>query len=245
MSYVTGKTVKKLREKLKITQRELAQRINVSDKTISKWETEKGLPDIGILEELAKALGVSAAELLTGDFKENENPSGNMKKLHFYVCPVCGNIITAVGQSSISCCGVSLPELLAESEEDMHGIAVETVDHEYCVTMAHPMEKKHYISFIAYVTADSCEVIKLYPEQGISVRFRKKGHGILYVYCNRHGMFAVHSYRKLPAHDGTGYVPHRDTHPLRDARTRMRALLLLRRGRLRLRASSISLSSRS
>ena len=94
---------------------------------------------IGILEELARALGVSAAELLTGDFKENEKPSGNMKKLHFYVCPVCGNIITAVGQSSISCCGVSLPELLAEPEEDAHGIAVETVDHEYCVTMTHPM----------------------------------------------------------------------------------------------------------
>ena len=167
------------------------------------------------LDTVAKALGVSAAELLTGDFKENENPSGNMKKMHFYVCPVCGNIITAVGQSSISCCGVSLPELLAEPEEDAHGISVETVDHEYCVTMTHPMEKKHYISFIAYVTADSCEVVKLYPEQGISVRFRKKGHGILYAYCNRHGMFAVHSYRKLPAYDRPEYGPHWD--PLKPA----------------------------
>ena len=39
MSYVTGKTIKELREKRKLTQKELAENINVSDKTISKWET--------------------------------------------------------------------------------------------------------------------------------------------------------------------------------------------------------------
>ena len=59
MSYVTGNTIKTLREKHRITQKALAEKINVSDKTISKWETNKGLPDIGIVEELAKALGVS------------------------------------------------------------------------------------------------------------------------------------------------------------------------------------------
>ena len=104
MSYVTGKTIKELREKRKLTQKELAEKISVSDKTISKWETGKGLPDIAIIEELAKALGVSIAELLTGDLRENENPSGNMKKILFYVCPICGNIITSVGQGTFSCC---------------------------------------------------------------------------------------------------------------------------------------------
>lgn len=54
--------------------------------------------------------------------------------------------------------------------------------------MNHPMDKKHYMSFVAYVTSESCEVVKLYPEQEISVRFRRKGHGIFYAYCNRHGM---------------------------------------------------------
>lgn len=184
MSYVTGKTIKKLREEQKITQKELAEKINVSDKTISKWETDKGLPDVAIIEDLARALGTSIAELLTGDVRLNENTAGNMKKLHFYVCPVCGNIITSVGQGSFSCCGLTLPEQEPEKEDGNHVIHVETVDNEYYVTMMHPMTKEHYISFAAYITSGSSEIVKLYPEQDISIRFRKKGHGILCFYCN-------------------------------------------------------------
>lgn len=189
MGYVTGKTIKKLREQQKITQKELAEKINVSDKTISKWETEKGLPDVAIIEDLARALGTSIAELLTGDIRMNENTTGNMKKLHFYVCPVCGNIITSVGQGSFSCCGITLPEQEPEKEDENHVIHVETVDNEYYITMKHPMTKEHYISFAAYITSGSSEIVKLYPEQDISIRFRKKGHGILCFYCNRHGMY--------------------------------------------------------
>ena len=189
MGYVTGKTIKELRERRKLTQKELSEKIGVSDKTVSKWETGKGLPDIGIIEELAGALGVSIAELLTGDLRENENRSANMRKMCFYVCPVCGNIITSVGNGAFSCCGITLPEVEAEKGKEGHGIHIETVDNEYSVTVRHPMEKGHYISFIAYVTSDALDLVKLYPEQGISVRFRKKGHGIVYVYCNRHGMF--------------------------------------------------------
>lgn len=189
MSYITGDTIKGLREKNGITQKELANVIGVSDKTISKWETNKGLPDIGIIEELAKALRVSLPELLTGDLKTNENVSGNMKKIQFYVCPICGNIIAAVGEGQFSCCGVSLPGLEAEAADEAHSLLIETIDNEYSVTMEHPMSKEHYVSFIAYVTSGSVEMIKLYPEQDISIRFRKKGHGMLYAYCNRHGLF--------------------------------------------------------
>ena len=191
MSYVTGQTIKELRERKKMTQKELAEQISVSGKTVSKWETGRGLPDIGIIEELAKVLGVSIAELLTGDFRENENQSANMKKIHFYVCPVCGNVITSVGQGTFSCCGITLPKQEAEPCDEEHIIHVETVDNEYSVTMKHSMSKGHYISFIAYITSDSAEVIKLYPEQEVCVRFRKKGHGVLYAYCNKHGMFRV------------------------------------------------------
>ncbi len=102
MGYITGKIIKELREKQQLTQKELADRINVSDKTISKWETEKGLPDISVIEDLAKALGTSITELLTGDLRKNENISGNMRKMHFYVCPICGNIITSVVQGVFS-----------------------------------------------------------------------------------------------------------------------------------------------
>ena len=191
MSYITGKTIKELREKQKLTQKELAEKINVSDKTVSKWETGKGLPDVAIMEELAKALGTSITELLTGDLRENENPSGNMKKVHFFVCPICGNIITSVGMGAFSCCGVTLMESEPETCDENHLLQVETVDNEYHVTMKHPMDKKHYVSFVAYVTSGTYEVVKLYPEQDISVRFKKKGHGLLYAYCNRHGMFKI------------------------------------------------------
>lgn len=127
MSYVTGATIKELREKRRITQKELSDKIGVSDKTVSKWETSKGLPDIGIIEELARALGVSIAELLTGELRENGNQSANMRKMCFYVCPVCGNIITSVGHGAFSCCGIALPEAEAEKAEDDHRICIATV----------------------------------------------------------------------------------------------------------------------
>lgn len=144
-----------------------------------------------MIDELAGALGVSIAELLTGDLRVNENRSGNMKKMHFYICPICGNIITAVGQGRFSCCGIVLPKQEAEQSDENHLIYIETVDNEYSLTIQHPMDKEHYISFASYVTSGSLEIAKLYPEQDISVRFRKKGHGIFYAYCNKHGMFQV------------------------------------------------------
>ena len=189
MGYISGKVVRELREKSRLTQRELAERIHVSHKTISKWETEKGFPDIGILPELAKQLGVSVAELLTGEIRENENRSGNLRKTHLYVCPICSNVIAAVGKGSFSCCGILLPEAEPEEPDEEHEIMLEKVEDELCVTMEHPMHKQHYISFLAVVTADRAEIIKLYPEQDICVRIRKRKGALLYAYCSRHGLF--------------------------------------------------------
>ena len=168
MNYVTGKTIRTLREAKNLTQKELAEKINVSDKTVSKWETDRGLPDIALIEDLCTALGISVPELLTGDVRQNENRSGNMNKTHFYVCPVCGNIVMSVGHGSFSCCGITLPELEAEICDEDHQLQVEIIDNEYFVTMDHPMSKKHYISFLAYITSDGSEIIKLYPEQDIA-----------------------------------------------------------------------------
>lgn len=189
MGYVTGNTIKELREKKRYTQKQLAELLNVSDKTISKWETGKGLPDVGIIAELAATLGISLAELLTGEYVENRNRSGNMKKVAFYVCPVCGNVIQATGNGSYSCCGILLPELEVEDANPDHDIKVEIVDSEYYVSVKHEMSKGHYISFLAYVTSNQVQLIKLYPEQCAEGRFTKRGHGILYAYCNRHGLY--------------------------------------------------------
>lgn len=194
MTYVTGNTIKKLREKKQLTQKELADRLLISDKTVSKWETGKGLPDVGIITDLGEVLGVSLAELLTGEYAENTNRAGNMKKLGFYVCPVCGNVITSLGEGAYSCCGITLPKLSVEAPEDtdeIHRIETELVDDEFYVAMNHPMKKEHYISFFAYVTTNICQLVKLYPEQDAEVRFARKGHGYIYAYCNRHGLYRV------------------------------------------------------
>lgn len=190
MNYLDGKTIKQLRERGAMTQRDLALRLNVSDKTVSKWETGRGLPDICILSELAEALGVSLTELMTGSIVSNANRSANMLKTAFYVCPVCGNIIHSVGDGSYSCCGITLPKLDSEPMSGVHSAAVERLDDEYYVHLPHEMTRSHYISFMALLTSDTLQLVKLYPEQDASCRFAIRSSGILYLYCNRDGLFS-------------------------------------------------------
>ena len=187
-TYLTGTTVKRLREARGLTQGALAEQIGVSSKAVSKWETAKGLPDITLLEPLARALGVSVAELLSGDTVTNRNRAGNLRRLKFYVCPLCGNVLTATGEAAISCCGVTLPAQEAEECDEEHRVTVETVEDERFITVDHPMEKTHYLSFIAYVTADRVQLVKLYPEGNPETRIQPRGGGDLYLYCNRHGL---------------------------------------------------------
>lgn len=187
-NYVTGKIIKELRERKKLTQAELAAILVVSDKTISKWETGKGLPDISLIEPLAKALEVSIIELMNGEYIINKNKSSNILKSNFSVCPICGNIIYTMGENMNSCCGINLPILEAELENDKHIINCEIVENEYYVSIRHEMIKKHYISFIAYITSDRCEIVKLYPEQNAEVSFLRRGKGIIYAYCNKDGL---------------------------------------------------------
>ena len=188
-AYVTGTTIKNLREKRHLTQADLAERIGVSSKTISKWETAKGLPDISILEPLAQALGISVIELMNGEQIINRNVSANMLRAKFYVCPVCGNVVHSTGSSVISCCGITLPPLEAEEADEDHSVTIERVEDERFVTVHHPMTKQHYISFLAYVTSDRLQLVKLYPEGNAETRFQPRGFGMLYWYCNHHGLF--------------------------------------------------------
>lgn len=187
-TYITGSTIKTLREARQLTQAQLAGQIGVSDKAVSKWETGKGLPDLSLLEPLGQALGVSVLELLSGQPVVNKNTSGNMLRTKFYVCPICGNILHATGNALISCCGITLPPLEAEEVDDLHCPVIETVEDEHFVTVPHPMTKQHYISFLAYLTPDRLQLVKLYPEGNAETRLQLRGRGILYLYCNRHGL---------------------------------------------------------
>ena len=189
--YVTGSVIRALREKQNYTQKQLAEAISVSDKTISKWETDRGLPDVTLLEPLAKALKVSVAELLSGEYVVNRNRSGNPERARFYICPICGNVIWSMGEGAFSCCGVTLPPLEPEEPDEDHALSVETVDNEWYVSADHPMTKDHYLSFIALVSYDRVQLCKLYPEQAAEARFPRRGGGTLYACCNRHGLYRL------------------------------------------------------
>ena len=190
-NYVTGAVIKRLRENKKMTQEELAEKIFVTSKAVSKWETGKGFPDIGLIEALGKALGVSVIELLSGEDIRNLNKSCNMAKALFYVCPVCGNIIQTTGEALVSCCGITLPPMEAESPDEAHSLKIETLEDEYYVTLNHPMTKEHYISFLAAVSDQGIQLIKLYPESNAEARFKISRVKKLFAYCNRHGLFEI------------------------------------------------------
>ena len=171
-----------------MTQTELAQVLGVTSKAVSKWETGKGLPDISLLLPLAAALDTSVIELINGEQVVNKNRSCNMLRTKFYVCPVCGNIVNALGDTLISCCGITLPALEAEEFDDVHELSIEEVEDEFFVSVKHDMTKEHYISFLAFVSCDRMQFVKLYPEENAETRLSFRGGGFLYAFCNRHGL---------------------------------------------------------
>ena len=187
--YITGAVIRKLRESKRMTQEELAEKIFVSGKAVSKWETGQGFPDISLLEPLAGALDISVIELLSGEDIRNRNRAADMGKVQFYVCPVCGNVIQTIGEAVVSCCGVTLPPSEPEPADDEHLIRAEIVEDEYYVTLDHPMTRDHYISFLAAVSDQGVQFVKLYPEGNAEARFKIDRVSRLYAYCNRHGLF--------------------------------------------------------
>lgn len=184
-----GSIIRALRIEKGMTQRELAEIICVSDKTISKWERAAGYPDVSLLPILSSALNVDLNKLLEGDVARKNADGGSMKRIKFYICPVCGNIVTATGNADVSCCGRKLEALKAQEPDEEHMPVAENVEDEYYVTFPHEMKKEHYISFVASVTYDRAVIVKLYPEQEAAVRLPKIRGARIYCGCSRHGLF--------------------------------------------------------
>ncbi|WP_195984614.1 helix-turn-helix transcriptional regulator [Clostridium sp. D33t1_170424_F3] len=70
---VIGQFIMKKRKEKNLTQEQLAEKLNVSNKTISKWETGKCMPDYGVIEALCKELDMTVAELMDGEMKEKDS----------------------------------------------------------------------------------------------------------------------------------------------------------------------------
>ena len=191
-----GNLLRKLRKDKGFTQKELAEKLGVVAKTVSKWETGHGFPDVSTLSALADILDVNERSLLCGSLTQNKQNTGNIRNTKFHVCPCCGSTIQGIGDYKISCCGKSLTPLQAKPFDDEHTLIISEIEDELYLEINHEMRKEHFISFIAYLGMDRILTLRLYPEQECAVRIPKAYSGKIVYYCNNHGLFEYQIKRK-------------------------------------------------
>lgn len=184
-----GRLIHTLRKEKGLTQLQLAQALHISDKTVSKWERGLGCPDLSLLPGLSSFFHVDLEKLLSGELELHDALGGTMKNMKFYVCPNCGNLVTAMTDTAVSCCGKKLEALQAQKTKDEEKLTVEKIENDYFITAEHEMTKEHYITFIALVTGDSVTLRKLYPEWNLQTRLPMIKHGMLFWYCTKDGLF--------------------------------------------------------
>lgn len=185
----SGELLRSLRLAKGMTQKQVADILGVVPKTVSKWETGNGFPDVSVLSALADILGTSERALLSGEIMQNYEQCGNMKNVKFYVCPQCMGFVQSVGESTVNCCAKILPPLELSAADGEHSANITDDGSEICVRFDHPQTKEHYILFAAYVSYDRVLTVRMYPEQEPVIRFAKTHGGRLYYYCSRHGLF--------------------------------------------------------
>ncbi len=184
-----GELIRALRKEQGLTQNELASKLNISDKTISKWERGLGCPDIALIAELSEILGVDIAHMLKGDLAQSDMTGGSMRNSKFYVCPTCGNITVTTGDASISCCGRKMEVQKPKKADEEKKLDVTVEDGQWYITSDHPMKKDNYISFVAYVVGGAMQLVKLYPEWEMHIRMTKQGRGMLVWFSTTEGLF--------------------------------------------------------
>lgn len=113
--------------------------LNVSDKAVSKWERGQGLPDVSLLPELGAIFGVNIEGLLGGGLNVNSFATGNMKKVKFYVCPICGNITICTGSAEITCCSRKIGEVIPRKADESHTLEINAVEDEWFISSPHAM----------------------------------------------------------------------------------------------------------
>ena len=184
-----GALIRAARRERGMTQRELGEALHISDRTVSKWECAQGCPDVSLLPALSARLGVDLERMLSGDLEPSREKGDSMKRIRFFVCPHCGNVVTATGEASVSCCGRRLEALTPQRAEGVHRLQAEAVEDEWFFTARHPMDKDHHLSFAALVTGEQVTLFRRWPEWDFQLRLPRGSHGLLYWYCTRHGLF--------------------------------------------------------
>ncbi|MBE7043146.1 MAG: helix-turn-helix domain-containing protein [Ruminococcaceae bacterium] len=184
----SGKLLSRLRKEKGMTQKQVAEQIGVLPKTVSKWETGNGFPDVSVVSSLADVLGVSERILLSGQLTQNMQESGNMKKTKFYLCPRCGSMMQGTGEFQAMCCGMTLEALKSRQTDEPHAVCVSETEQDFYITFSHPMTKEHFIVFAVLIGCDRVLTVRMYPEQDAAVCFPKMYRGKLLFYCNQHGL---------------------------------------------------------
>lgn len=186
-----GYLIQKMRKEKGLTQKELANKLKISDKTISKWERGMGCPDISLISDLSEILSVNIESILSGEMSQNDFSAGSMKISRFFVCPVCGNISLCTGNASVSCCGRKQMAITPQEPDKEHSLTTEYIEDDLYISSNHPMSKSHYISFCALVSSEKIQIFKQYPEWNMQLRIPAKEHGTLLFCCNRDGLFKI------------------------------------------------------
>lgn len=191
-----GELIRTLRTQHGLTQLELAGRLCVTDKAVSKWERGMGCPDVESLRALSRLFRVDLESLLSGTLPSRPAQGGNMKRIQFCICPHCGNVLIAAAPAEISCCGYRLELHTPRPADAEHMPRLERMDGELCVTFAHEMSKAHFLRFAALISSDRMTFVRLYPEQDALVRLPDVRMGTLVFACARHGLMSA-DIRKL------------------------------------------------
>ena len=184
-----GELIRRLRKENHMTQQKLAEKLHVSDKAVSKWERGLGCPEVSLITELSRIFEVDMQNLLSGELNQNELLGGNMKKMKFYVCPICGNLVASMIETSVTCCGRKLKTITPVKATEEEKLSVQIIENDFFISSEHEMTRDHYITFVGLMTSDTVMLKKQYPEWNLQLRIPVFAHGWLLWYCNKHGLF--------------------------------------------------------
>lgn len=184
----TGTIIRARRKELGYTQKALAELLFLEPKTISKWETGKGFPDISHISKLSEILGLEATKIIEGEIKKKTKDSGNLKRMSFYLCPECNNLLWSTSSATIFCCAEKLAPLSISEGKLEADISI--IDGSYYLSIKHEMTKENYILFVALQKDDTLTMKRLYPEGEASVTLPRTIRGNLYIGNSKGELFS-------------------------------------------------------